>query len=59
MTDWRRRIVEVDGAETGGGAELILHRALRSMVPVTPKRANTPADVRISPKFAPPYDHPN
>ena len=47
MTIWRKRAVEVVGAETGGGAEFILCRVLRSVAPVTPKRASTPAHILV------------
>ena len=47
MTVWRKRAVEVVGADSGGGAEFILCRVLRSVARVTPKRASTPAHVLI------------
>ena len=47
MTAWRKRAVEVVGAETGGRAEFILCRVLQSVAPTTPKRASTPAHVLI------------
>ena len=47
MTVWRKRAVEVVGAEARGGAEFILCRVLRSVAPVTPKRASTRAHVLI------------
>ena len=47
MTVWGKRAVEVIGAEAGGGAEFILCRVLRSVAPVTPQRASTPAHVLI------------
>ena len=43
MTVWRKRAVEVLGAEAEGGAEFSLCEVLRSVAPVTPKRASEPA----------------
>ena len=45
MTVWRKRAVDVVGAEAGGGVEFILCKVLRSVAQVTPKRATTPAHV--------------